>query len=152
LSMNRHRSDYRAYVRQIGGVRRAGAFCRFGASVALCVLVCAPTVWSQDKAPPPLPEDMVAAWEKAGAEPGWVVRDDEGYLRTYYGGSAWKPGHLRSVWFHDWKLGVLAKLPLPAYPFGISLHGTQVDDAGLKDLAGIMHLEALDLWQTKITD
>ena len=99
-----------------------------------------------------LPEDIVAAWKKAGAQVGWLrampglaslqfVREKEG-----------KPGDLPAFHFAVWPEGRLAKLPAPAPAFGLDLRRTQVTDAGLKELAGLKSLQALDLGDTKVTD
>ena len=45
-----------------------------------------------------------------------------------------------------------AKLPAPASPFGLSLASTDVTDEGLKELAGLKSLQALDLSYTRVTD
>ena len=46
----------------------------------------------------------------------------------------------------------MAKLPAPAAPFGLNLSGTQVTDAGLKELDGLKNLHTLHLGGTKVTD
>ena len=93
--------------------------------------------------PQPLPEDIVAAWKAAGAKVGWMrgvpafsmefLFEDTEFVREKEG----KPGDLPAFRFYSWQEGRLAKLPVPAAAFGLDLHGTEVTDAGLKELAGL---------------
>ena len=95
-----------------------------------------PEAQSSDQGPTaeplrPAPE-VIAAWEKAGAEfrPGW--RDVP---------------HFRFGLFPTEKLN---GLPSPEVPFG--LHFRSVTDAGLKELASLTQLRALHLGGTQVTD
>ena len=66
-----------------------------------------------------LPEEVIAAWEKEGAEAGWMVPRFRGFLTIRSGGdTAGKPEDVRAFWFQRWRPGVLAKLPAPPRPFG----------------------------------
>src|SRR5262249_32753790 len=100
--------------------------------------------------PRPLPEDLVAAWEKAGAPVGWLrveAGDEIGWRPAKEG----RAGDLPAVWVVTWKAGGLAKLPAPATAVGLSLGDGKVTDAGLKELAGLTTLQALDLGRTPVT-
>jgi hypothetical protein len=119
------------------------------ATCGLCVAAGAPPV---NNAPPkPLPGAIVAAWKKAGAQPGWmrVARVGVSRFRPQEEGMA---GDLPALRFSRWRAGVLAALPAPAGAFGLGLVGTRVTDAGLKELARLKRLQALDLGRTKVTD
>src|SRR5262245_10832147 len=82
--------------------------------------------WMLGAAPPqtgpePLPDDVVKAWKKAGAEVGWMGPDREGVLRFWekHEGLDEKrtvPAFRLLVW----REGMVAKLPAPARPFGLS--------------------------------
>ena len=148
-------------------------------------------------APKPLPEDIVKAWKEAGAEVGWLRVYPDGF-KLDGGEVIWPhlfpgvpiafgqfvvekqgaPGDLPAFRFALWHPGRLAKLPVPASAFGLSLGGTQIfmtdaelelerlqstqrlrppidrrlTDSVLKELAGLKSLQALDLGGTKMTD
>jgi hypothetical protein len=103
------------------------------------------------KGPPqPLPDDLVAAWTKAGATAGWLRIDRDGYL-IFISGKKGNPGDLPAFRIDDWQNSVLPRLPAPQAPFGLNLSFTRITDAGLKELAGFKQLQALDLGETKIT-
>jgi internalin A len=112
---------------------------------------------SEKKDPPkPLPEEIVTAWKKAGAEVGWMRVDNFDLLKPQTEGV---PGDLPAFGFSDrafmglpWEEGMLAKLPAPAAAFGLDLGFTPVTDAGLKELAGLKNLQTLDLFRTAVTD
>jgi hypothetical protein len=109
----------------------------------------------------PLPQDVVTAWRKAGAEVGWLraerYRDFdgvlvfEGYFR-FVPEQKGKPGDLPAFRFTSWQPGCLAKLPSPATAFGLDLVGSGVTAAGLKELSRLKSLQALDLCFTQVTD
>jgi hypothetical protein len=118
----------------------------------------------QQAVPKPLPQEIVDAWKKAGAEVGWMraIPDihNQGkrwwpfrslYLQFRIGGEG-EPGEWPAFRFIIWKPGVLASLPPPPAPFGLDLSLTLVRDAGLKELAGLKQLRILDLWGTRVTD
>ena len=95
----------------------------------------------------PAPE-VIAAWEKAGAESGWMsLRGDldSPWLRK-------KPvaGGAPAFLFGLFPTGKLNVLPPPEVPFGLKFES--VTDAGLKELAGLKQLRTLNLWATKVTD
>src|SRR5713226_1401568 len=102
-------------------------------------------------APKPLPKAIVEAWKEAGAEVGWLRPDKFGFLE-FDQNKEGKPGDLPAFHF-PWQEGRLAKLPTPTMAFGLDLSGTQVTDAGLKDLAGLKSLQMLNLYYaSRITD
>src|ERR1700677_234720 len=116
-------------------------------------LVSATPALAQQQKPAPLPADIVAAWEKAGARAGWVRDDLYGHpdLQTDIDD---KEGYIPAIQFRRGRPGMIARLPqLPQPPraFGLSLANTEFSDAGLKELAGMKHLQALNLDGTKVT-
>jgi internalin A len=121
---------------------------------------------------------VIAAWEKAGAQLGWLSRDEFGSLTSLTWSPARSQGSAAIPVF-----GVfgpipqgLKDLPAPAVPFGLCLASAPVtdadlkelsrfqqlqwldlkntgdSDAGLKELAGLKQLKSLDLSSTKISD
>jgi internalin A len=94
--------------------------------------------------------DIVAAWQKAGAEVGWLELDAFGRLE-FHPGSKGQEGEVPAFKLADWKEG-LSKLPRPPGGFGLSFRARTVTDAGLKELAGFPTLQALDLRSTGVTD
>ncbi len=101
--------------------------------------------------PQPLPENIVTIWNAAEAEACWLRADLAGSL-IYVPQNEGKPGDLPAFRFAVWHDGRLAKLPAPAPAFGLKLCTTKVTDAGLKELAGLQSLQALDLGYTQVTD
>jgi hypothetical protein len=89
------------------------------------------------------------AWNDAGLKAGWVRMKfgaPSYYLDPDAGADA-----LPAYWF-NWEAKRLAKLPDPGVPFGLYLNGTNVGDAGLKELAHLKNLQLLNLDATKVTD
>src|SRR5947208_3268188 len=84
--------------------------------------------------PQPLPKEIVAAWQKAGAVPGWMGLNSGGFL-AFEGEATGLADAVPAFRIGAWKDGVVAKLPVPAAPFGLYLGNTKVTDAGLKELA-----------------
>lgn len=102
--------------------------------------------------PQPLPREIVAAWQKAGAVPGFMGLTSDGYL-AYQEKATGLAGAIPAFQFITaWKDGVVTKLPVPEAAFGLHLTGTQVTDAGLKELAGLKSLHTLTLNSTQVTD
>ena len=102
------------------------------------------------EAPGPLPREIVKAWRGIGANVGWMKMDLGDNRPTFQ-----VEGEIRALTvfqFTEWKEGVLAKMPDPGAPFGLCLNGTKMTDAGLKELAGLKSLQALDLGGTQVTD
>ena len=116
-----------------------------------------------------LPAELVAAWKKAGARVGWMSADQ--LVLKFREGAEGKKGEVPAFRFPRWTAGVVAKLPQPQTAFGLDVQpdagngrgpegagrieelcnrwtsGTQVTDAGLKELAGLKSLQSLDLRQ-----
>ncbi|MBM3994123.1 MAG: hypothetical protein FJ303_08205 [Planctomycetes bacterium] len=102
--------------------------------------------------PKPLAAGLRADWEKAGFEVGWMAPDEGGAgipFRTRNDGP--KPGDLLAFRSRLWHSGALEKLRMPDQPFALSLRSS-VSDAGLKELAGLENLTALDLVLSEATD
>jgi internalin A len=106
----------------------------------------------EQKVPSQLPAEIVAAWVKAGAQAGWMGDEKFGWLVFRSGGEG-KEGEVPAFGFKQWQPGVLSRLPQPERAFGLSLQPERafglslqtVTDAGLKELAGLKSLQALDL-------
>jgi internalin A len=104
------------------------------------------------KAPPkPLPKEIVEAWKEAGADVGWMRADKFGLLKLLLKKEG-LDGDLPAFGFSAWKDGLLPKLPAPAAAFGLNLFGCKVRDVGLKDLAGLKNLRALNLRFNQVSD
>src|SRR6516164_3739185 len=75
--------------------------------------------------PMPLPDDVVKAWKKAGAVVGWMGHRWNGDLE--FSAVDPKPNHpIPAFNFNAWKNDIVAKLPPPAAPFGITPIGEDV--------------------------
>ncbi|MDW8244324.1 MAG: hypothetical protein RMJ88_14030 [Thermogemmata sp.] len=101
-----------------------------------------------------LPEEVVRAWEKAGATVGWMGIDRQyGYLRFTYNREELAEGSAVPAFrLARWQEGRVVKLPAPSKPFGLDLQSSDVTDTGLKELAKLQQLTTLDLWGTEVTD
>ncbi len=99
----------------------------------------------------PAPE-VIAAWEKAGAEFGWISVNQWGHLDWRSGKAKPVAGAPPAFLFKVFPTGRLTALPPPEVPFGLRLNGHQVTDAGLKELAGLTQLQSLDFRETQVTD
>jgi hypothetical protein len=98
--------------------------------------------------PKPLPESITKAWTDAGATAGWMKYDaDLGLVFVE------KPeaGAIPAFKFAKWKEGVVAKLPAPQASFGLYLAKTEIQDAGLKELANFKTLGSICLCETEVT-
>lgn len=106
----------------------------------------------QQKGPGPLPAEIVAAWEKAGAKVGWLGSNEVGYLEFRSNMGDRKDQELPAVEFKVWQTGAVDGLPQPACDFGLSLCYTALPDAGLKEIAKLKSLRSLDVGCTGVTD
>ena len=113
----------------------------------------------KSESPKPLPKEIVAAWQKAGARPGWLGTSGPGGTGLKATGflafeekATGLTGTVPAFRFDVWKDGVVAKLPVPATPFGLDLRGVNVKYADLKELAGLKSLHTLSLGYTGVTD
>ena len=109
-------------------------------------LVLAGTARGQD-APKPLPADVRAAWEKAGAQVGWMSSPaPRSYGVSFRPGTGkGKPGEVPAFRFLRWQAGVLAKVPAPEQAFGIVVSDTKMNYAGLSELGRFKHLRSLSI-------
>ena len=90
--------------------------------------------WARGQHEPAMPPaDLVAAWTKAGATVGWMYADLRLSL-LFREGVEGKPDEVPAFQFRKWTGGVVGQLPQPQRAFGLCLRGTQVTDAGLKEL------------------
>ncbi|MDW8038002.1 MAG: protein kinase, partial [Thermoguttaceae bacterium] len=96
-------------------------------------------------------EEVVTAWQAAGAQVGWMGKTSWGGIVFQYNqqGLCNPVPAFRLFWGDE---GLLATLPEPPGPFGLDLSWTQITDAGLVHLAKLTNLQSLDLSETKITD
>ncbi len=109
-----------------------------------------PVVMAQGNEPIPLP-DVVAAWKKAGADVGWVDREELAHYMGFRIGAQGKTGEIPVFWFKawNWKPGTIAKLPPVA--FGLDFHDNRIGDLELKQLAALKNLQWLDLSSTNVS-
>src|SRR5438045_3998030 len=85
----------------------------------------------------PLPEDVVKAWQKAGAPPGWMGPHRKGsFAFTRKRENLDAKRAVPAFRFDEWSEGAIANLPAPASAFGIDLEASGANDAALKELAG----------------
>src|ERR1700677_5381752 len=84
--------------------------------------------------PKPLPQGVVKAWTDAGAVVGWIHVNHEFGVLQFSVGKSPPDGAVPAFRFAAWAENMLAKLPVPGALFGLDLSGTQVADAGLKEL------------------
>jgi hypothetical protein len=101
-------------------------------------------------APEPLAQEVVAAWTKAGAEVGWMGLDMFGQI-VFRPGAKGLAGDVPAFRFGTWPEGTPLMLPAPP-EFGLALDYVRLIDTGLRDLAALKGLQALDLTITSVTD
>src|SRR5262245_51564777 len=101
---------------------------------------------------PPRPESVIAAWERAGAEVGWMQVGSEGLLE-------WRPadekpvkGALQAFRLRVFPTGQLKSLGSLDGPFGLWLQGATLTSVELRELTGLKRLETLYLGGTNLTD
>src|SRR5690242_12665700 len=95
----------------------------------------------QNTTPSLFDPETVMAWQREGAEVGWV-----GWTKSYsrfYQGAKRNERDVPAFLVTDWKEGVISKLPRPQCAFGLHLVLTEVTDARLKELAGLKALQVL---------
>lgn len=97
------------------------------------------------------PEPIAKAWTQAGALVG-LIREFPPSSSQFLPGKPQKAGDLPAFGFAAVGEGVLAKLPPPQQPFGITLQSAEVTDAGLKGLSRLDRLQTLYLDGSKLTD
>jgi hypothetical protein len=105
--------------------------------------------------PKPLPEKVVKAWGQAGATVGWMSLNQWGQLE-FHQGPIGQVGAVAAFRVQHCDPEMLAKLPAPNQPFGLTFFarntgqqqgildaGSNVTDAGLKELARFEQLHSL---------
>ena len=95
--------------------------------------------------------EVLAAWQKAGAEFLWVSSTQWGFLAWRSGKEKPMGGAVPAFGVALLPPGKLKVLPPPEIPFGLRF-GPQLTDAGLKALAGLTQLQLLDLRNSQVTD
>src|SRR5207245_1079370 len=98
---------------------------RLGGLALLVVLSDPPAAWGAPAPPTALPAEVVAAWEKAGAEVGWMHVNPSGFI-SFGSKKEVKSSEVPAFRFLTWKEGILPKLPAPGVPFGLDLAYTRV--------------------------
>jgi hypothetical protein len=120
----------------------------------LLALFCLPAAADQPPSkgdrPKPLSADVAEAWQKAGAEIGWMNMDEHAGFHSR-GKDEGQSGEVPAFRFTVWPAGA-DNLPQPPRAFGLNHADTQMTDAELKVLAGWESLQALNLSATGITD
>src|SRR5260370_4123467 len=94
---------------------------------------------------------VVEAWDRAGIEVGWCGQNEFGDLQ-FFGAKPRDPAALPAFRWIVFSSGVIEKLPAPSASFALILSNTTVTDAGLKELAELKSLQALELGGTEVTD
>src|SRR5262245_30309864 len=84
--------------------------------------------------PKPLPEKVVTAWQKAGAEVGWLGPREDGHYQFRTGEPA-RVGEVPGFRILQWKRGLLDDLPAPDQPFGLSLGYSGVEADAPREIA-----------------
>ena len=97
-------------------------------------------------------EEVLLAWQDAGAEFGWMGIDERSREFSFRAESTGLLKPLPACRFNVWKEGLIANLPAPDTPFAIDVRRTQFTNAGTKDLARMARLEYLDVSATRVTD
>jgi Leucine-rich repeat (LRR) protein len=95
--------------------------------------------------------EIIAVWEKAGTELGWLQWGKFEWLEY----SIDRPDSQDPVpafRVHPWTAGMLIKLPAPTVPFGLYIYNTSLKDDDLHELAAFKELATLDISNSKITD
>jgi len=107
-------------------------------------------------APKPLSPALVAAWENAGFQAGWMGLHKRTGVHMFsenledLDSSKAVPAYKTRIW----KTAILESLPAPTMAFGLGLSlNNQITDAALKEVVKLQHLTSLDLTGCKqITD
>ncbi len=107
-------------------------------------------------------DDVVQAWEQAGAEALWIVHSDDGqithrsdppssvFANLKVSGSVLR--YMPGFEISNWQDGMTADLPVPKVGFALDLSPSGIRDTGLKELARFDTLQSLSFYQGRITD
>jgi uncharacterized lipoprotein YehR (DUF1307 family) len=107
-------------------------------------------------------DDVLSAWEQAGAKPLWIVHNDDGqithrsdppssvFANLKASGSVLR--YMPGFEISNWQDGMTADLPVPKVGFGLDLSPSGVRDTGLQELARFDTLQSLSFYQGRITD
>src|SRR5262249_12623520 len=76
--------------------------------------------------PKPLPETVAQAWRQAGATVGWMGPNQWAQLEFHEGPNG-KEGDIAAFRVQHWSPGMLAKLPAPTQPFGLTFWVSNTD-------------------------
>lgn len=144
------------------------------AALIVLGLPMSPLAAADPKEVPKLPPEIIKAWSAAEAwkDAGLPIGGVKTLARTHES-PPWLPpmasfrpdfqaqniGAIEGMpvfHFADWKTGVLGKLPEPGFAFGLMLTSKKLTGdeliRGLQELSGLKGLQALYLWDTKVTD
>lgn len=106
--------------------------------------------------------DVVKAWEQAGAKPLWIVHNDDGqithrtdppssvFANLKASGSVLR--YMPGFEISNWQDGMTADLPVPKIGFGLDLSSSGIRDTGLRELARFDTLLSLSFYQGRVTD
>jgi hypothetical protein len=101
--------------------------------------------------PQPLANKVLAAWKEAGAQVGCIEVDVYAHVdfseEPFTKSNRDRPGLVFQVpafRFVSWRRDQLTKLPVPPTPFGLFLYFTEKPGRGLKALADMQSLQALE--------
>jgi internalin A len=124
-------------------------------SIRVCVLIVLTVCLTggsaradEPKVPKPLPKEITDAWVKAGAEVGWMNHDRWTVLSITH--QIGRPGDMPVLAFEKWPGEAILKLPCPDEPFLLDLSLAGVNNARLKEVAGLKKLKALSLVRAEV--
>jgi hypothetical protein len=95
---------------------------------------------------------LCRAWRLAGAVPGWMSRDQEGWLVFRRGLGQGKPDEWPAFRFSRWDAGTFKSLPAPKQPFALDMRSSAVCDADFKELGQFNQLRALNVDRAYVSD
>jgi hypothetical protein len=125
---------------------------------ALCLPLTLPAQLSSSK---PLSPEVVSAWEKAGAEAGWIGPVPEWPEHLIYRHDAkGRRGEVAAFTaLHYWRFRIpvcqplsFDKLPAPTSAFGLQYSFSEPTKAEIEALARMSNLQILDLAYSNLTD
>src|SRR5947207_966128 len=89
--------------------------------------------------------NVIAAWQQAGAEFGWLAHDRRFSFASlrFRREQPSRGAAVPAFRWARWKAGVLPGLPEPGVPYGLDLSFSRITDADLGELAGLGQLRSL---------